>query len=113
MNAPLTPAELRALYLANPKAIKVAAPKGVATLTQTTVMPAPARGNWWHDPKARPPHHKCKNVRLTGKIGVCASSALNASNESVAAVSQPLAYVSPAEDCARRALDRILGRAAS
>ena len=57
------------------------------------------------------PHHKPRNVRLTPRL-IAASSygpsaAVRASVESVAAVSAPLSYVSPAEAIARGEYDRV------
>jgi hypothetical protein len=66
-------------------------------------------GNWWHDPNARPPHHKCRNIRLTPRL-ITASG--NCSN--IEFKRDPEALTKPhretAEQAARRALQRLQGK---
>jgi hypothetical protein len=58
------------------------------------------------------PHHKPRNVKLTPRLIAASSygpsSAVRATVESVAVVSAPLSYISPAEAIARGQPDRYL-----
>jgi hypothetical protein len=68
-------------------------------------------GNWWHDPNARPPHHKCRNIRLTPRLITASGNTATGDRlkRDPEALTKP--HHETAEQAARRALQRLQGKA--